>query len=274
MLSGKLSVGNLDSSRPPATYQPTRSKSCLLSALLSTSPEEIVHSHPIRQHSGNLSSEQTRLQPHSSPKPNSPQPPTTLHPDRMVPSGPSHPGTSQHMGRLPVPRPHDQVGMGPLPEILQADPPNSPPPNRPLHPSGEHQATTVQLPLPPSSSNCGGRTVSELESLDPNLPFSSLGSHSHRPQQTRRLQGQRRACHPLSTRRPPLVAGPLRLRVSNRHIPRRLPAGPQPKSLGSRQDVINLSRSQFLTNVFESKFPSSSGSVSHRFHSSFHRCPV
>ena len=199
-----------------------------------------------------ISSEQTRLKPHSSPKPNSPQPPTTLHPDGMVPSGPSHPGTSQHMGRLPLPRPHDQVGMGPLPEILQAYPPNSPPPIRSFRPSGEHQATTVWLRLPPSSGHCGGRTVSELESLDPNLPFSSLGSHSHRPQQTQRLQRQRRARHPLSTCRP-LVAGPLRLRVSNRHIPRRLPAGPRPKSLGSRRDVINISCSQFLTKVFESE---------------------
>ena len=125
-------------------------------------------------YSSNLYSEQTGLQLQCGPEPNSPQPPSTLHLDGMVPLGSSHPGTSQCMGRLSVPRPHNQVRMGSLPEILQPDPPNSPPPNRPLRSSRERQATTVRLPLPPSSSHSavGGCTISELESLDTNLPIS------------------------------------------------------------------------------------------------------
>ena len=106
------------------------------------------------------------------------------------------------------------------------------------------------------------------------ISYFAIGSHSHRPQKTRRLQGQRRARHPFSTRRP-LVAGSYRPRFSRRHNPRSLSTGPRSNSQGSRRDVIDISRSQFLTKIFESKFPSPySGRFFHCVNSCFHGRPV
>ena len=99
-----------------------RGESSLPRTLLTAPPEKVLHSNHIKQHSRDISSEQTGFQPHCGAEPNPPPSSSTLHPDGMVPAGSSHLGPSQFMGRLSILRPHDQVRMGPLPKILQPDP--------------------------------------------------------------------------------------------------------------------------------------------------------
>jgi len=254
LLPRKLRVGSMAETGPGPAHQPARGES---SAPLHQSvlPEHgIVHPDQIRQHGSGVLAEQARVQSYPSSQRHPAASPSAVRQPQLDGAGSTHPGSSQHLGGLPLPESRHPVRMVHDPELLQPNPSGSSDGHRPLCTPGQRKAADLRLPLSPSSSPDHGRTVGRLEPMEQDLPVPSNGPPTHLPPKNgnlRRWWRHRRTLPTNST----LVARAYDPVRAIRHRARNLPAGPRRATVGTKRDVATLSRVQFLTKIFERKFP-------------------
>jgi len=254
LLPKKVRLGNLVCRRPTTPHQPSGGQSGLPISEETKSQERDFPFNQDRQHSSCLSPKQTGFQPHTSAQPHPPSSPTALLSGRVDSASQTHPGSPELMGGFSIEKSRHSFRMDPCSTVLQPDSPASTTADRSVCTPRQRETSSVRLYLSPPSRICSRRSVCGLEQVAGNLPLSSVGPHPPGPYKIRKLHRQRGPYRPIPTFSS-LVARTFNPVQAIRRRAKNFAARPRQTSLGTRRDILDLSRTQFLTKIFESKFP-------------------
>ena len=214
------------------------------------------HNDQVRQHHSSIPHQQTGLeQEHSSQRPVG-RNTQSLPQKRLDSPCSSHPRTPQHMGGFTIQKPHHQGGMGPDPSLIQENNEEPQSSDRLICSPRQQQTTDIRLPISSPSRDCSRCDVGQLESVVSNISLPTNRPHSGVPPEvaTVRRQGHLRGA---SQPRRSMVASVRRALLTIRQRARGFPMGTRQTRIAARNDVLELSRIQFLTKVFSNKFPAS-----------------
>ena len=159
----------------------------------------------------------------------------------------------QHLGGLPLSQSPSESGVVPVSTELPTAKNTPQSRDRPLCSPGKRQAAGLRMPIPVPLSHSGRRPSHELEQVEEDLSLPPSRPDSNMPPKTRKLR-RLRAGHRSSTSFRSLVA-----RVSSRlHPARRRPGhramGARRVAESSRENVISLSRFQFLKDLYSLRY--------------------
>lgn len=255
LLPRNFSMGGMATRRPTPTHQPPRGKGSLPLPSSPLSRERYITDDQDGQHGGSLSPQQAGIQQNTCSQPHPPASAPPLCRKRMDSPSPSHPGTSEHVGGLPLEESRHPLRVDPHPELLQSHPTETPPGDRSLRTSRQHETESLRLPISPPDGNNHGRPLRRLEPVEDNLSIPSNRSNTDLSSQTRLIRGKWRRHRPLSSYSSMVARSYDPLRTIRRRA-RNLPTCSRPTAMGTARDVINLSRIQFLTKIFKQRFPS------------------
>ena len=159
----------------------------------------------------------------------------------------------QHMGRLPLSQSPSESGVVPVSTELPTAKNTPQSRDRPLRSPGKRQAAGLRMPIPVPLSHSGRRPSHELEQVEEDLSLPPSRPDSTLPPKTRRLR-RLRAGHRSSTSFRSLVARvPSRLHPTRRR-PRHRAMGARRVAESSRENVISLSRFQFLKDLYSLRY--------------------
>ena len=155
----------------------------------------------------------------------------------------------QHMGRLPLSQSPSESGVVPVSTELPTAKNTPQSGDRPLRSPGKRQAAGLRMPIPVPLSHSGRCPSHELEQVEVDLSLPPSRPDSSLPPKTTRLR-RFRAGHRSSTSFRSLVARvPSRLHPTRRR-PRHRAMGARRMAESSRENVISLSRFQFLKDLY------------------------
>ena len=162
----------------------------------------------------------------------------------------------QHMGRLPLSQSPSESGVVPVSTELPTAKNTPQSRDRPLRSPRKRQAAGLRMPIPVPLSHSGRRPSHELEQVEEDLSLPPSRPDSTLPPKTRRLR-RLRAGHRSSTSFRSLVARvPSRLHPTRRR-PRHRAMGARRVAESSRENVISLSRFQFLKDLYSLSYEAS-----------------
>ena len=159
----------------------------------------------------------------------------------------------QHMGRLPLSQSPSERGVVSVSaELPTAE--NSPQSgDRPLRSPEKRQAAGLRMSIPVPLSHSGRCSSHKLEQVEEDLPLPPSRPDSSLPPKTSRLR-RLRAGYRLSASFRSLVARvPSRLHPTRRR-PRHRAMGARRMAESSRENVLSLSRFQFLKNLYSRRY--------------------
>ena len=162
-------------------------------------------------------------------------------------------GSPKHLGRLSVQKSPSQVRMVANTGIVQRPCSQSEPPDRPFRPSGECKTSAVRVPLSLPNSDGNRRSDSRLESVGEDIPIPSSRPNTSLSQQTQEIPRPRHRHIPTTAFRS-LVARLSASRPTTRPRLRRRTTRPRKLGRRSRDDILSLSRIQFLSTYFSEHF--------------------
>ena len=159
----------------------------------------------------------------------------------------------QHMGRLPLSQSPSESGVVPVSTELPTAKNTPQSGDRPLRSPGKRQAAGLRMPIPVPLSHSGRCPSHELEQVEEDLSLPPSRPDSSLPPKTTRLR-RFRAGHRSSNSFRSLVARvPSRLHPTRRR-PRHRAMGARRMAESSRENVISLSRFQFLKDLYSLRY--------------------
>jgi len=179
-----------------------------------------------------------------------------LHPPQLDPQSKTPPGSLEHLGGLAIPRPPNQGGVEPHTGVVQQTQLLPQPSSRSICTPGEHETKNVRLPLSIPNSDSRGRALSELEQVGEDLSIPPTRFNPELPPQTLYIC-RRRIIHRPTRAISSMVARVRRPMSTTSIRARRRPARTRSTHPGTRSDVLDLPRIQFLTKLYASNFPRS-----------------
>ena len=159
----------------------------------------------------------------------------------------------QHMGRLPLSKSPSESGVVSISAELPAAENSPQSGDRPLCSPGKRQAAGLQMSIPVPLSHSGRCSSHELEQVEEDLPLPPSRSDSSLPPKTARLQRLRAGHRPSASFRSLVARVPSRLHPTRRR-PRHRAMGARRMAESQRENVLSLSRFQFLKNLYSRKY--------------------
>ena len=159
----------------------------------------------------------------------------------------------QHMGRLTISKSPSEGGVVSISTELPdaGDSPKSG--DRSLRPPRKCQTADLRVSIPVPLSHSGRRPSRELEQVEENLPLPPSRSDSGLPPKASRFQRLRAGHRPSAPFRSLVARVPSRLHP-NRRRPRRWAMGARRMAESHRENLLSLSRFQFLQNLYSRKY--------------------
>ena len=211
----------------------------------------------VRQHGSGLPDQQAGVQQKQEPVPSPTGPPLPLQPSLLDPQSPSSAGSPECLGRLPIPQPSNQSGMVPLSsQFPKANSKSSGTADRPLRTSRERETSDLRLPLPVPNSDGRGCPNSGLEPVGEDLPLSPSRPPPNLPTETSSLRRHGPHRRTLPSLRPLVARVPRGLHPTRRRLRGRT-MGTRRVAAGTRNDILSLSRIQFLQRIYALKYDAS-----------------
>ena len=159
----------------------------------------------------------------------------------------------QHMGRLPLSKSPSESGVVSISAELPAAENSPQSGDRPLCSPGKRQAAGLRMSIPVPLSHSGRCSSHELEQVEEDLPLPPSRPDSSLPPKTARLQRLRAGHRPSASFRSLVARVPSRLHPTRRR-PRHRAMGARRMAESPRENVLSLSRFQFLKNLYSRRY--------------------
>ena len=159
----------------------------------------------------------------------------------------------QHMGRLPLSKSPSESGVVSISAELPAAENSPQSGDRPLCSPRKRQTADLRMSIPVPLSHSGRCSSHELEQVEEDLPLPPSRSDSGLPPKTARLPSLRAGHHPSASFRSLVARVPSRLHP-NRRRPRHRAMGARRMAESQRENVLSLSRFQFLQSLYSRKY--------------------
>ena len=220
---------------------------------LTKSPTGIRSSDKDRQHRCSVSYKQTGVQQEQNLISLSPRPSSTVRSEQLDNPIEASTRAPQHMGRLSISKSPSEGGVVSISTELPdaEDSPKSG--DRSLRPPRKRPTADLRVSIPVPLSHSGRRPSRELEQVEENLPLPPSRSDSGLPPKTSRIQRLRAGHRPSAPFRSLVARVPSRLHP-NRRRPRRWAMGARRMAESHRENLLSLSRFQFLQNLYSRKY--------------------
>jgi len=218
-------------------------------------PTNRYHNHDkIGQHDGGFHHKQTRFQQEQGPQQHPVPDTSVVRTQQLDTQIETPPRPLEHLGGLPIQGSPSQVGMEPDSGDIQQPEQTPQSRDRSVRPSRQLETAKVRLPISLSKGNSCRRPLSRLERVEEDLPLPSSRPHPKLPPQTQRIRGKRPFhCTPRAFS--PMVARIRRPVSAHIDRTRRRSACVRQADQSTRSDILDLSRLQFLRNLYSRKFP-------------------
>ena len=237
---------------PPPHKHPGMS-SCDSFPPLTKSPTGIRSSDKDRQHRCSVSYQQTGVQQEQDLVSLSPRASSTVRSEQLDNPIEASTRAPQHMGRLTISKSPSEGGVVSISTELPdaEDSPKSG--DRSLRPPRKRPTADLRVSIPVPLSHSGRRPSRELEQVEENLPLPPSRSDSGLPPKASRIQRLRAGHRPSAPFRSLVARVPSRLHP-NRRRPRRWAMGARRMAESHRENLLSLSRFQFLQNLYSRKY--------------------
>ena len=159
----------------------------------------------------------------------------------------------QHMGRLPLSKSPSESGVVSISAELPAAENSPQSGDRPLCSPRKRQTADLRMSIPVPLSHSGRCSSHELEQVEEDLPLPPSRSDSGLPPKTARLPRFRAGHRPSASFRSLVARVPSRLHP-NRRRPRHRAMGARRMAESQRENVLSLSRFQFLQSLYSRKY--------------------
>ena len=220
---------------------------------LTKSPTGIRSSDKNRQHRCSVSYKQTGVQQEQDLISLSSRASSTVRSEQLDNPIEASTRAPQHMGRLTISKSPSEGGVVSISTELPdaEDSPKSG--DRSLRPPRKRPTADLRVSIPVPLSHSGRRPSRELEQVEENLPLPPSRSDSGLPPKTSRIQRLRAGHRPSAPFRSLVARVPSRLHP-NRRRPRRWAMGARRMAESHRENLLSLSRFQFLQNLYSRKY--------------------
>ena len=202
-----------------------------------------------RQHGCGIPHQQAGIEQEQDPVTLPARAPNTVRAEQMDNPGKASTRPPQHMGGLPLSQSPSASGVVPVSTELSTANDTPQPRDRPLCSPGKRQAAGLRMPVPVPLNHSGRHPSHELEQAEEDLPLPPSRPDPNLPPKARKLR-RLRAGHRSSTSLRSLVARvPSRLHPARRR-PGRRAMGAGRVAASSRENILSLSRFQFLKDLY------------------------
>ena len=237
---------------PPPHKHPGMSSRDTFSPL-TKSPTGIRSPDKDRQHRCSVPYQQTGVQQEQDLVSLSPRASSTVRSEQLDNPIEASTRSPQHMGRLPISKSPSEGGVVSISTELP-DAENSPKSgDRPLCSPRKRQTADLRVSIPVPLSHSGRCSSHELEQVEEDLPLPPSRSDSGLPPKASRIQRLRAGHRPSASFRSLVARVPSRLHP-NRRRPRHRAMGARRMAESQRENVLSLSRFQFLQNLYSRKY--------------------